>query len=504
MKISELIGKLVLIAGVSALVACGGGGSSSSSSDIQDPPPNSKTFNVDDVLFNTEEETEVSLYFDVNSPSEGEPVTYHQIQGPSNGSLIGSFPDVTYRPDTEFNGTDSVRIYLSQGDISSEEITITVNVSPIDDPPVISGQPLTEIIAYDDYEFTPSASDADSSHLVFSIENKPDWLNFSAATGKLRGVPENSHDGIYSNIIIQVFDLNTIVALPPFTIEVSTYPWIKKTATPVGSRGHAAAQVNGVLYLIGGTGADSKKVTAYYPESNTWESKARLHSGATSLTAHSVNGLIYVFSGYNAGYENRVQIYNPVADSWAYGTPAPTSRMNVSSAVVDGKIYVIGGRDSNGNLTTAVEVYDPVTDSWATRASLPKTCEESSASAIEDKIYVVGGCFGTAVNTVEIYDSASDSWSSGTPMNHKRFALSTVVVDGKLYAIGGYNDGEALNTLEVYDPVRDEWSAKKGMKYARLRFATEVLNGKIYVIGGDGAGTYNLRSVEMYDPSIDN
>ena len=64
---------------------------------------------------------------------------------------------------------------------------------------------------------------------------------------------------------------------------------------------------------------------------------------------------------------NRIFHTFVVLDSpWMTVTPVPTSRAWGKTAVVDGKIYVIGGQGgATGDWTYSVDVYDPGTDTWS-------------------------------------------------------------------------------------------------------------------------------------------
>ncbi|KPJ89528.1 MAG: hypothetical protein AMJ53_15670 [Gammaproteobacteria bacterium SG8_11] len=476
--------------------------------DINDSTPYLPNFVVNDIELSTNEDSDILVSLDFNAPLENQNVIYNLTTLPTHGTLIGSFPDVTYRPNANFYGTEIIKLSLSQSSIVSDELTITINVTPINDAPVISGQSETGIVAYSNYSFTPVANDIENDNLVFSIENKPNWLMFSETTGALTGTPSNDDAGEYLDIIITVSDGLEAVSISPFSLTVSATPWIPKTDMPVGARGSAAAQVDGVIYVIGGTPAPYNNTFAYYPDTNLWETKASLPTGVYDLTAHNVNGLIYVVSGYGSGgFTNLVQIYSPLTDSWGGGTPMPTSRYIFTSSVVNGKIYVIGGQDSDWNFTNVVEEYDPTTDTWTTKTPLPVACGEASAITLNGKIYVVGGCYPNSTTTVSIYDPLLDSWTAGTPLNHKRYGLTTDIANGKLYAIGGYNSDtgitSALDIVEVYDPVTELWSMKTSMPTARYRFSSAVVNGQIFVFGGDGVGISNLDSVEMYEPGLD-
>ena len=55
--------------------------------------------------------------------------------------------------------------------------------------------------------------------------------------------------------------------------------------------------------------------------------------------------------------------------TWTTKTNMPTARYVVSSSVVDGKIYALGG--DAGDRASRVEAYDPLTDTWTRKASMP-------------------------------------------------------------------------------------------------------------------------------------
>ena len=58
-----------------------------------------------------------------------------------------------------------------------------------------------------------------------------------------------------------------------------------------------------------------------------------------------------------------------------------TARRIHASAAVGGKLYVFGGVDAGGYLSTA-EVYDPASDSWAQVTSLTSARSGTVAAAL--------------------------------------------------------------------------------------------------------------------------
>ena len=100
-----------------------------------------------------------------------------------------------------------------------------------------------------------------------------------------------------------------------------------------------------------------------------------------------------------------------------------------------------------------MEEYDPATDTWTKKADMPTARFFLSTSVVDGKIYVIGGSFGSPSQTLSIvkeYDSATDTWTEKADMPTARFGLATSVANGKIYAIGGASGYDALSTVEEY------------------------------------------------------
>lgn len=54
---------------------------------------------------------------------------------------------------------------------------------------------------------------------------------------------------------------------------------------------------------------------------------------------------------------------------WRTRASMPTPRLEAGAAVINGKVYVVGG--FSGSALTTTEAYDPATDTWTTRADMP-------------------------------------------------------------------------------------------------------------------------------------
>jgi N-acetylneuraminic acid mutarotase len=159
-----------------------------------------------------------------------------------------------------------------------------------------------------------------------------------------------------------------------------------------------------------------------------------------------VNDKIYAIGGFSStsGSVARllatVEEYDPATDAWTTKAEMPGKRSNPSSAVVDGKIYVMGGWPAPGSASASVLVYDPLTDSWAERASLPAPRSVAATSVVAGRIYLFGGLDdtkATAVSTVFEYDPDTDTWQTKDNMPFEGQGLSASALDGKVYVMGG-------------------------------------------------------------------
>ncbi len=265
--------------------------------------------------------------------------------------------------------------------------------------------------------------------------------------------------------------------------------------------------LNGLLGLAEMSLADAE---------GTWAARADMPTGRWELSTCVVDGKIYAIGGAGPAWQplRTVEEYDPATDTWTTKSEMPTARQGLSTNVVNGKIYAIGGGAGSSSAYTSVktfstvEEYDPATDTWTTKSEMPTARGYHSANVVDGKIYVIGGSprapfQGGSILTVEVYAPATDTWTQNGDMPASRRAGFTSVVDGKIYGFGGY---ASRRRGDEYDPVTDTWTEKADMPTYRHALSTSVLYGKIYAIGGyvpGVAGYPGVATVEIYDPATD-
>jgi len=175
--------------------------------------------------------------------------------------------------------------------------------------------------------------------------------------------------------------------------------------------------------------------------------------------------------------------------TWAMKAPLLAPRVDSGVALLNGKIYVLGGAIMGKTDSQLNQEYDPATDRWRDLAPIPQGATHPGVAGDNGKIYVVGG-FTASVHAVALdkvfqYDVAANSWRELPPINSRRGSVGVAIVNGKVHAIGGRGlDNVTVATHELYDPATGKWSQAAPLPTARDHIGVIVLNGRIHVIGG--------------------
>ena len=229
-----------------------------------------------------------------------------------------------------------------------------------------------------------------------------------------------------------------------------------------------------------------------------------------------VDGKLYAIGGKTAfGHVNSMYIYDPgdplisSDDLWSVGTDLPGAAVeNPAVAALDGLIYAFGGStDPFSGAVNNSAVFNPNTGAWTEIASMPTARGGATAQIVDDDIYVIGGLDinGASVDTVEIYDPQTNTWDDGSALQTRRDNPGSAVIDDLLYVFGGRTrnaDGSvvdgSLSSMEIFDPSSQTWSSGPSLITGRRTFAVGTIDDKIQVIGGEDGNVFIQN--EEYNP----
>lgn len=289
----------------------------------------------------------------------------------------------------------------------------------------------------------------------------------------------------------------------------------------------AATLPDGRIIVIGGgsgNGASSSlpgSVEIYDPTSNTWTSGEVMPTPRAFIGIAVRDGMVIVAggqgdadpSGVDANVHSTVEIYDPVADTWATGPELVEPRQDAPLVVTsDRRTWAIWGGSLDETPIESMEVQEPGA-AWQLKATIvsPPRWGARAFPAPDGKIYVLGGV-GYQVSVVYrklvTYDPASDGWEDLQDSNVGHgLGAAALGIDGRLYFAGGLSEShEPSDSAERYDPSTNVWEPIAPLPFGLVdTTAATGLDGRIYVVGGTAvlAAPEATELMLVYDPELD-
>ncbi|XP_076018592.1 kelch-like protein 9 [Genypterus blacodes] len=192
------------------------------------------------------------------------------------------------------------------------------------------------------------------------------------------------------------------------------------------------------------------------------------------------------------------------------GEMPETPRFSHEVAVLNGQLYVIGGKSYYGISDTLNSVYryDLLQNSWERLADLQEKRCYFSVIVLNEKLYAIGGqCEPDYSQSVERFCPTANSWSFTKPLDQPLSGHVAKVLQGQIFVSGGLNqDYNCLASMALYHPEKGN-TCLENMTKPRAKHCMETLGGRLYVAGGistDGnIAMIDQLACEVYSPLID-
>ena len=225
-----------------------------------------------------------------------------------------------------------------------------------------------------------------------------------------------------------------------------------------------------------------------------WDPLPPMASARSAFAATTIDGKLYAIGGFGSwplmndwAAQKTAEVFDPNIGLW---TPLPsmdTGRSRLGAAAMDGKIYVIGGADTDHAPLATGEVFDPNTGVWTPLPLMLSARMNLAAAEVDGKLYAIGGhklyAIGghdrhlVTLSTAEVFDPNVGVWVSLPPMASARSSMSAVAMDGKLYVVGGANNDGFWATTEVYDPNTGIWATSPPIPLPCSDFTLVAMKG---------------------------
>jgi hypothetical protein len=286
----------------------------------------------------------------------------------------------------------------------------------------------------------------------------------------------------------------TLVSAQPYN------EWVEETTLPgdYGVNGTIMAQLveaDNQLFLIGGRKDFNQPGLSFFTDTwmydldtKIWTRKADVLGEVTGMGVVHYDGKIYLKGQWGS---TEFLIYDIVTDVWSYGAAMPDQLYDFGFVAYDGKIYAATGGigTTAGNKTL---IYDIATDSWSYGAEAPRAREGQYGSALVDgKIYVLGGSDldWDFPLFVDIYDIATDTWTSEPiPQPEIASAYGAIGAVGPyVFIVGGWwdpNEWYESKMTWMYNTETNEWIQQSNYPFLVSEPGVTTNQNTMWIAGG--------------------
>jgi hypothetical protein len=302
-------------------------------------------------------------------------------------------------------------------------------------------------------------------------------------------------------------------AAPPTPTASASFTWQTKASAPQGLYEAQGAAVNGKLYVLGGFYNSKIQATTrcdvYDFATNTWKRIADMPEKITHAGQAVDGNTIWIAGGFVGDHpgpsSNRVWKYDTANNRWSAGPSLPAARGGGALVRLGRSLHYFGGVTRNSNGAYVADSGDHWVlnldggTQWTALAPMPNPRNHLGGAVVDGRIYAVGGQrlgdeHGGNQNSVHRYDPATNTWtavaSMPRPLGH--ITANTLVRNGRIVVVAGVTQGstEVANVIE-YNPATNSWIELPKLPGPRQSPVADVINGRIVVTTGSSGGPQN-------------
>jgi len=261
--------------------------------------------------------------------------------------------------------------------------------------------------------------------------------------------------------------------------------------------GHAAAVVDGVVFISGGSGVLSavRDFESLDTATGGWSGREPLPAALERHASAGLEGRVYVAGGFTDDSPldpiADVWVFDPSQESWTEAPDMLQARANFALVPFNGRLYAVGGEGA---------ALEPVPDDLNGESGEPEADEAASDTSAPEQ---VADMDGPVPPPTVVFDPAKNGWREiGVEPVANRRGAAAVAVDGAIYVMGGVADGQALSRVDVFDIETETWSEGPALPAARFGAAASVLDGVIHLSGGRAGTEETLAEHLTLDPAL--
>lgn len=246
-----------------------------------------------------------------------------------------------------------------------------------------------------------------------------------------------------------------------------------------------------------GTISDAEKFSIPKQQSTDMNSSGmnRRHS------ASRIGDTAWIIGGHNSTYGDNVTAYNIETENRTKILDMSRMREGPGSVAYQGKVYIFGGEDDDGNVWGDVDVYDPETQTVSNYMSMCNDKNFFGVAQLENIVFLMGGVGenGEMDNVCKINLKTKTAIEIAS-LPQTRYHTSSFAHQGEVYSVGGRPG--LTNETYKYDSENDTWLRVADYPFEIDRAEGVTVKNKGYIVGGNISGGY-LSDIYQYDDQSD-
>ena len=277
-----------------------------------------------------------------------------------------------------------------------------------------------------------------------------------------------------------------------------TVKWEELAPLPVGRDIHTAVLLGGVVYVGGGVegrSTDNKQASyrldVYNLTTNQWSSSP-ITTPYCYFALTVLDDKLVIAGGLTKNGEIVKKVIVLNAGQWKDYSEMPTARLFATAVGYHSMLIVVGGVIKvEGKLTvlSTTELLDTTNGSWYTCNNLPSPHQLMKAAIINDKLYLLGGFDKGHKPSPQVFVASLDTlsthqlhWQSAP--NTPWCASAPVVLYNKFLLTVGGRQQSNISEVNIFNPSTGQWKHLTNIPAARDGPAVVGVADSILVIGG--------------------
>ena len=278
-----------------------------------------------------------------------------------------------------------------------------------------------------------------------------------------------------------------------------TVKWKELAPLPVGHNGHTAVLLGGNVYVGGGfertsinDDQDCYRLDVYNLTTNQW-SPSPITTPYRHFAMTTLDDKLVTAGGLTKNHEvvKKVLVLN--AGQWKDYSEMPTARYCATAVGYHSMLIVVGGGTKvEGEWTTVstTELLDTTNGCWYTCNNLPSPYQQLTAAIMNDKLYLLGGVDKNLELYPQMFVASLDTLSThqlnwqSAPNTPWRASSPVALYNKFLLTIGGRQQDCTSELVNIFNPSTGQWKHLTNIPATTSGPAVVGVADNIIVIGG--------------------